>query len=159
MNRLPTHLTTMRRPFLSTGNALASAVLVLLGTGCGSQPGLPAITTAPVKGVATYHGEPLEKYRVFFYCDSSAAPEPATGLVAADGAFELSVRTPGDGAQVGRNRVWLVYEPEIPPDATLADLAKIPPPKVKLPVSISPRTPADSRWTSPLVDSRVYAWI
>jgi hypothetical protein len=109
-----------------------SVVVVFFLAGCGS--GIIPIQTAQVNGTATFEGEPLENYRVFFFCDDAKAQEPATGLVQADGSFVLSVRKPGDGAIVGTNKVWLTYDPPLPEEVPGMESGTPPPPaKVKLP--------------------------
>lgn len=111
---------------------LISVLIVLCVVGCG--PKITPIVTAPVDGVATFEGKPLENYRVFFYCEKDAAQEPATGRVGADGSFVLSVRTEGDGAIVGTNRVWLTYDPPLPEQTPGMETAvDVPEPAVKLP--------------------------
>ncbi|XZE33571.1 hypothetical protein SH501x_004360 [Pirellulaceae bacterium SH501] len=100
--------------------------------GCGG--GLIPIKTAKVTGTATFNGKPLEDYKVYFYCEQAEAKEPATGIVAADGTFTLGVRTAGDGAIVGSNKIWLTYDPPVPKEVAGSDAAwNPPPPKVKLP--------------------------
>lgn len=117
---------------------LAAFTLVSL-TGCGDGP-IP-IETAPVSGTATYQGKPLEGYRVFFFDLGHPAQEPATGRVAPDGSFTLSVREEDDGAMVGLNQVWLVYDPEVPPQTPgLEGPVTFPPPKVKPPEKYMSRT-------------------
>jgi hypothetical protein len=87
-----------------------------------------------VTGTATFEGQPLEDYRVYFYCATAPAPEPATGRVAEDGTFSLSVRTPDDGAMIGSNKVWLAYDPILPVEIPGQETGTPPPPpKVKLP--------------------------
>lgn len=88
------------------------------------------IETAPVTGVATYEGKPLEDYRVYFYRSDHPAQEPATARIDAEGKFTLSVRESDDGAIIGLNQVWFSYDPPIPPTDEPYDL---PEPKVKLP--------------------------
>lgn len=107
------------------------ALVLLFLSGCGG-PGLVPIKTAPVDGTATFDGQPLENYRVFFFCAESDAKEPAFGQVKADGTFVVGVRKGNDGAIIGKNQIWLTYEPPIPelgPDEPWNP----PPPKVKLP--------------------------
>jgi len=100
--------------------------------GCGEK--LVPIKTAKVSGTATFNGKTLENYKVYFYCDQSDAKEPSTGIVKADGAFSLGVRTAGDGAIVGSNKVWLTYDPPVPEQTAGLEVAwNPPPPKVKLP--------------------------
>lgn len=103
---------------------LVSALATL--PGCG--PSITPIDTAPVSGTATFNGKPLKDYRVFFYNETAAAPEPANGLVQADGSFTLSVREPGDGAMIGPNKIWLTYDPKLPDEVPGMETG-LPPPK------------------------------
>ena len=106
-------------------------VLTIVCAGCG--PKIIPIETAHVSGIATFEGKPLENYRVFLYCETDEAMEPATGIVTADGSFTLSVRKSGDGAIVGNNKVWLTYDPPMPEQVPGRETAWTPPsPKVKL---------------------------
>ena len=107
-------------------------LFALFCVGCG--PKVIPIQTAKVTGVAKFYGKPLENYRVFFYCDTAAANDPATGLVQKDGTFTLTVRNPGDGAIVGPNKIWLTYDPPLPEETPGMESGKAPPPPtVKLP--------------------------
>jgi hypothetical protein len=114
---------------------LCGLVVVLFSLGCGySGPPIIPIDTAPVNGIATFEGKPLEDYRVYFYCASDAAKEPASDRIKPDGSFSLSVRKPGDGAIIGTNKVWFRYDPVLPEQTPgLETAVNIPPPKVKLP--------------------------
>jgi hypothetical protein len=108
---------------------------LLIAAGCGSSgPEIIPIETAPVTGVATFDGKPLENYRVYFYAADNPAQEPATARIAADGTFSLSVREPDDGAIIGKNQVWFSYDPPVPEQVpgyeTPYDLPK---PSVELP--------------------------
>lgn len=107
----------------------------IVAVGCGpAVPPIIPIDTASVTGTATYEGQPLEDYRVYFFCEAAAAKEPATGRVDKDGKFTLSVRNPNDGAMIGTNKVWLKYDPELPAEIPGRESGTPPPPaKVKLP--------------------------
>ncbi len=114
--------------------SLAFLVPLLL-VGCSGHYGPPIIPidTAPVRGMATFQGKPLEDYRVFFYCKSGKAQEPASDRIKPDGSFSLSVRKPGDGAIIGLNEIWFAYDPELPPETPGMETGTPPPPpKVKL---------------------------
>lgn len=114
---------------------LSGLVVVLMALGCGrSGPPIIPIDTATVTGNATFEGKPLEDYRVYFYCESGAAKEPATDRIKADGSFTLSIRKPGDGAIIGMNKIWFSYDPVMPEQQPgLETVVPLPPPKVKLP--------------------------
>lgn len=75
--------------------AMFSGVLLLFAVvGCDGGPKM-----GTVKGVLKYNGEPISKGSVQFY--PVAAGSMAAGALASDGSFELSTKTPGDGAVVG----------------------------------------------------------
>ncbi len=74
--------------------------LILLVTLCGCGDGRPQL--APVTGQVLLDGKPLTFGGVMFQPDKG---QPATGVIGADGKFQLSTFDPGDGAAVGRNRV------------------------------------------------------
>ena len=113
--------------------------IIVMVMGCDQGP--PPIQTAPVSGIATYQGKPLEEYRVYFFVPGSATQEAATGNVGADGHFTLGVREEGGGAIVGLNEVWLVYDPVMPevgPNEPVP-MTPPPPPKVKIPEKYTSR--------------------
>ncbi len=85
--------------------ALACLSLALvLGTGCGkSGPQM-----APVEGVVTLDGEPIEGATVLF--QPEAGGKPATGVTDPSGKFALKTFKTGDGAQVGMNNVSVTKE-------------------------------------------------
>ena len=85
---------TARR--LAAGSLVAA--LWLIAGGCGGD----RLSTAPVEGKVLYRGEPLEFGSVLF--QPEAGP-PATGTIGADGSFELSTYSNGDGAVIGKHRV------------------------------------------------------
>ncbi len=114
--------------------------LMLLSCGCGSN--LPAIETASVSGRLTYRGQPLESYRVCFFAQENGATEPAIGRTDAQGNFTLGVRRPGDGAVIGINQVWILYDPDLPVDANPEALSKLSQPKIKLPPKYNSPTTA-----------------
>ncbi len=83
--------------------AVLSLVVVVL-TGCG--PGGPQL--APVEGVVTLDGTPLEGATVLFH--PAEGGKPATGTTDAQGKFTLITRNLGEGAQVGMNNVSVSKE-------------------------------------------------
>ena len=115
--------------------------LVLLLVGCGD--GLVPIKTASLSGTATYNGQPLDEYRVYMYLkEGHPAQEPSTGKVGKEGQFSMGVRKEGDGAIVGLNKVWLIYDPPAPKQEPGHESSWTPPPaKIKLPKKyMSPET-------------------
>src|SRR5450631_3408368 len=86
---------------------LASLLLTTIGCvlGCSSQnAGRPA--TAPVRGRIMYRGESVSGARVVFI--HAGAPRFASGQTDADGRFQLTTYSPGDGAIVGKNVIIVV---------------------------------------------------
>ncbi len=106
------------------------AWLLLIGTvtlvSCKEGP-IP-IETAPVSGTATLNGKPLEDYRVSFYLMGHPAQEPSIGRVDANGRFTLTTRELNDGAMIGKNEVWLTYDPELPEEIPGRETGTPPPP-------------------------------
>lgn len=92
---------------LSKSGCLAGILVGLLGlasSGCGgSGPRL-----APVEGLVTLDGTPLEGAVVLFHPE--AGGKPATGLSDEAGKFVLRTLEEGDGAQVGLNSVSVTKE-------------------------------------------------
>ncbi len=83
---------------------IAVALIAVASVGCGSSG--PEL--APVKGVVTLEGEPLEGAVVLFQPNDGG--KPATGLTDASGGFVLTTLEEGDGAQVGVNSVSVTKE-------------------------------------------------
>ena len=81
---------------------LALAVM----TGCGEQ--IDKKPTAPVKGVVTYQGKPLETGEVIFFPDSGE--QIAHGKIQSDGSFQLTTYDEGDGAFPGTHKVSIISE-------------------------------------------------
>ncbi|WP_417391091.1 hypothetical protein [Gimesia sp.] len=75
-------------------------------TGCGEQ--IDKKPTAPVKGVVTYQGKPLETGEIVFFPDSGE--QIAHGKIQSDGTFELTTYDEGDGAFPGMHKVTIVSE-------------------------------------------------
>ncbi len=75
-------------------------------TGCGEQ--IDKNPTAPVKGVVTYQGKPLETGEIVFFPDSGE--QIAHGKIQSDGTFELTTYDEGDGAFPGMHKVTIVSE-------------------------------------------------
>jgi hypothetical protein len=68
--------------------------------GCSSQSdGL-----APVQGIVTYQGKPLENALVVFIPETPNLL-PASDLTDGSGRYELMTKVPGDGASIGKHRV------------------------------------------------------
>lgn len=111
---------------------LLALAFLLAFAGCGG--GLIPIKTAKVSGTAHFDGKPLENYRVFFFCEAAKAQEPSTALVQKDGSFTVTTRVAGDGAIVGSNQVWLIYDPPAPELEAGKEVPwSPPPPTIKIP--------------------------
>ena len=75
----------------------APAILIMVA-GCGAK--YPA--TAPVVGVVTYNGSPLDGAQITFFGEQG---RPATGVADGQGRFRLMTFAPGDGALPGEYAV------------------------------------------------------
>lgn len=93
------------RRFQIVGLGFALPLCVAALPGCG--PSRPP--TAPVEGVVTLGGQPLEGAAVTF--TPVEGGRPATGATDAQGRFRLSTFDPGDGAILGEH-VATVYKEE-----------------------------------------------
>src|SRR5215510_8628347 len=77
-------------------------------TGCGGYSQRANIErVAPVSGVLTFQGKPLEFYQVTFSPEDGR--RPATGTTDAEGKFTLGTNKPNDGAPPGLNKVAVVW--------------------------------------------------
>ncbi len=85
----------------------ASTCLVLFALvgfgGCGGSSASLSVSTAPVKGKATYKGIPLTRGSISFEPESGG--REANGTIEPDGTFVLTTYKAGDGAVIGVNRV------------------------------------------------------
>ncbi len=90
--------------FRSFRMLIAGSIVLLAGSGCGSQSNQAVFSgkTLPVKGIVTYKGKPLTRGTVRFEPD---AGREAQGKIGPDGTFTLTTFQPGDGAQPGIHRV------------------------------------------------------
>jgi len=87
-------------------NSVTLVVIAICGmslAGCGD--GRPA--PAPVTGVVTYEGQPVEGAHVVFYTQGT---RPAMGTTDAEGRFSLLTWKPGDGALQGEAVVCITKE-------------------------------------------------
>ncbi len=88
-------------------SSLCSVLLVLsIMTGCGEQ--IEKKPTAPVKGIVTFEGKPLETGEVVFFPDSGE--QIAHGKIQPDGSFQLTTYEEGDGAFPGTHKVTIISE-------------------------------------------------
>jgi len=76
----------------------------VLLTGCGGGE----FDTTAVSGTVTFDGQPVTSGRIRFVPqgDSTITGKPAQGEVQPDGTFVLTTYDEGDGAVVGRHRVY-----------------------------------------------------
>lgn len=82
----------MNRRFLVSQLAVLLTLAVVAG--CNRGPQMGAVT-----GVLTFSGRPIERGTVQFFPDVSGPM--AAGVLDPGGAFQLTTKTPGDGAIVG----------------------------------------------------------
>ena len=99
----------MKRLGLPVFVFLAGAVLL---AGCLSGPDRPA--TYAVTGTVTYLGEPVEGATVVFVPATKGAAS-AAGVTDAEGYYELTTYTAGDGAQAGKYLVKVTKNDIKPP--------------------------------------------
>jgi hypothetical protein len=75
---------------------------IAMALGCGKS--LPEV--APVSGVVEFDGKPLSGFQHAAVAFTPEGGRPAKGTISpADGTFELSTYTPGDGARIGQHTV------------------------------------------------------
>jgi len=84
--------------------ALAVAVVALVPAGCSK----PRFEMGTVTGRVTRGGEPLTSGAIYFLPQHAMA---AVGGIGPDGRYELRSRRSGDGAAVGRHRVFVSQAP------------------------------------------------
>lgn len=84
-----------------TSASLLSACL-LLAAGCGGE----GQKTAVVKGTVTFQGKAVTTGTVTFVPD--AGGPPATGEIRPDGTFAMTTYKSGDGAVLGKHKVFIV---------------------------------------------------
>jgi hypothetical protein len=103
---------------------MRGATLVFLGVALLSLTALPGCSRGRqlgrVKGVVTYHGQPVTSGVIRFQSDSGPA---AGGGFDASGQFTLTTRTPNDGALEGSHKV--IIQPFYP---GAGDMPMPPPP-------------------------------
>lgn len=105
--------------FAARHNALGFvAVVILTALGCG--PPSYQLDTAPVRGTVTLDGQPLPSGYVVV---PTMRGRMATGKIEPDGTFEMTTYSPGDGVQVGSQRVIVT---PVPPDETAEKRVPIP---------------------------------
>lgn len=101
----------MRRDFDSTRRDYYFLCLLIVSqfsVGCGGQDG-PAV--APVKGVVTVNGKPLEGLQVSFSVMKGASTV-SSGVTNDKGEYELTTFNMNDGAIVGENLVAIRQMPK-----------------------------------------------
>lgn len=111
----------MLQPFLTAERRIilaACAILAILAGGCGRDYGYQ---TAPVSGVVTVDGKPLEEGTVMFFPTEG---KMASGFIGEGGKYSLSTYEPNDGAIVGECRISV----QVITGAGEANEMKTPPP-------------------------------
>ncbi|EAQ78069.1 hypothetical protein [Blastopirellula marina] len=92
---------------LSLSVSLIASVL-----GCGAKKGKGTPETAPVYGVVNFRGAPLPEGIVKLHPDNATA-HPATGMIQADGSFEVTTYSHHDGAVLGKHKVTVMVQPHL----------------------------------------------
>ena len=92
------------------GIAFAAMMDVSL-SGCGEAVDRPK--TAPVKGVVTYKGQPVDGASVMFFPTTSG--RPATAQTNSQGEFTLTTFDTNDGAIIGEHRVTVAKIESVAP--------------------------------------------
>lgn len=82
--------------------AAMTLLVASLLTGCAQEPERPP--TFPVSGVVTSNGKPVDRATVVFVA-SSPGVESAVGITNAEGKYQLTTYSQGDGAQAGEYRI------------------------------------------------------
>ncbi|MCC6508136.1 MAG: carboxypeptidase regulatory-like domain-containing protein [Pirellulaceae bacterium] len=115
--------------------ALVSAGIGLIGC-AGSYQTSDIEETAPVSGVLTYQGKPLEHYQVVFMPFNGSRVGTAT--TDAEGKFTMGTNDAGDGSPVGEMKVAISFvgppsTVEAGTELIIDDPSKMPRPKVRIP--------------------------
>lgn len=89
--------------------------------GCGGGSQRPP--TYPVEGTVTIGGKPLADATITFRPDSSEnGQRPANGKTDADGRYQLTTFSAGDGAMEGSYRVTVMQFEAVASEGTVADV-------------------------------------
>lgn len=104
-------------------------LLVLLGLGGCSQP-VSNPGGVGVSGVVSLAGTPLTKGTITFSPETPGTGSTATGVIGANGSYQLGTAGTGDGAQPGRYKVTVV---SLESEATMDDKGKPIPAKWAIP--------------------------
>src|SRR5262245_35621215 len=97
-----------RKPPRLLAAALLSAWMIS-PVGCGPNDGIGK--RFPVSGRVTYKDQPLKSGSVNFFPEDPNTGRPATGVIEADGSYQLTTQTPSDGAMGGKYKVAIsAYE-------------------------------------------------
>lgn len=84
---------------------------LLLIAGCGGRSDAPK--TVAVTGLVKYQGQPMPNLSVAFIPDQGML---AYGTSDAEGRFELTTSSPGDGAIPGTHKVSINFDPDQVPE-------------------------------------------
>ena len=111
---------------------LACSVSLTLLAGCGGGPSRPP--TYPVEGTVTLDGKPLPDATVTFRpAGTDSGQRPANGKTDADGRYQLTTFSAGDGAMAGSYRVAIMKFAAVDSAAIAADGDDYVPPRGPLP--------------------------
>ena len=109
----------LRSTWISTGPVAAKvsllspllfAGLLIVGSGCADESE-PQVTVAPVTGSVTFRDQPATGAQVVLHPRGHALPDgtAATGVVQADGRFDASIYSDGNGVPPGDYVVTLQW--------------------------------------------------
>lgn len=119
---------------------LGKAAAVLLGLAavvCCFSCGRQELPKGRVTGRVTYQGKPLKGWIIYFVPERGPV---ASGLIDEEGRYSLSTTGSGDGAVVGRHKVYFSPPPstEAPADLTKPE-SPIPPRRSGSAISLPPK--------------------
>lgn len=102
--------------YRQVGAQLAAAAVVVSAVGCG---GGDRVEVYPVSGTVMYEGKPMVGGGSIAFVPTTPRPgKTAGGEIRADGTYELSTYSPGDGSIPGDFRVVVTQVVETEPEST-----------------------------------------
>lgn len=93
----------VRKSFRREVHRLALLAVTLSMIGCGSGEDLPE--TAPVTGIVTFDGKPVEGATVMFFPKDAAASNPGAAYTDKEGKYSLTTFEKDDGALLGTHEI------------------------------------------------------
>ena len=119
--------------------AWAAIVAAATVGGCGPA----TMPLGRVSGKVSVHGQPVAGGRIYFVPEQGPG---AAGLIDSNGQYQLTTRTAGDGAVLGKHRVF--FGPPPPPRVKVPEPVGPPPPVVQTFPPVKYRTPETSGLTA-----------